>query len=150
MEGTGEQVAVALVQLVDVEGVNVTVAAKEIAADLGTGEQVAVALGGGKQVARALCGDAKRPQLDPEVTAHAPRVEEATPPQVVDARCTSTGEHGHGIVPPEERRREVDDIAVHQSSTVESVRDAGATFDQDLEHLPSTQLVEHGTELTTK
>ena len=52
------------------------------------------------------------------------------------------GEQAAGVVAAEERRREVEDVAVDQAGGVEVVGHRGAALDQHLEDAPLPELVE--------
>ena len=62
--------------------------------------------------------------------------------RVVDGGDAGAGEHGTGVVTPEERRRQVEHVAIDESAGVEVVRHGRSAFHQQLHDALVTELVE--------
>jgi hypothetical protein len=52
------------------------------------------------------------------------------------------------VVSPEECRRDIDDVAVHQASRLEVVRNTSPALDQQLEDAAPPQVVEHDVQIS--
>ena len=68
--------------------------------------------------------------------------DDAAPPDVVDGRRARAGEQRSGVVAAEQRRREVEHVAIDEAGPVEDAGDRGAALDQDLQDAPAAELVE--------
>ena len=53
-------------------------------------------------------------QLHPQVTVQASHRQHATPPGLVESRCTGTGEQRTGVIPSQQGRGQIENVAVHQ------------------------------------
>ena len=75
---------------------------------------------------------------------------DAPAPDVGDRRRAGAGEQRPGVVAAEQRRRQVEDVAVDEPGAVEGARDGGAALHQHLHDAAATQLVEHVVEVAVE
>ena len=68
---------------------------------------------------------------------------DAAAPHVGDGRRAGTGEQRAAVVAAEQRRREVEHVAVDEAGAVERAGDGGAALDHHLHDASPTELVEH-------
>src|SRR5664280_1308142 len=79
------------------------------------------------------------PQIIPQVSGRP----DGAPPQLVAGGGTGAGEERSGIIPAEQGRGQVQHVAVNQPGGMESVGDPGPPLDQNLQHAPVAEFIEH-------
>src|SRR5579872_491377 len=69
---------------------------------------------------------------------------ETAAPHTRHAGSPAAGKHRNAVVASEEGGRHVEHVAVDEAEAVEPAGHGGATFDEELEHATTAELVEHG------
>ena len=80
--------------------------------------------------------------LEPHVVADAFDDVEAAAPEVVDRGCGGAGDGGGGVGAGEQRRRDVEHVAVDEAGGVERPDHAGTAFDHQLDDAAPSEVVE--------